>query len=247
MMHELEKSDPFEVAKKPANDVDGPPLELVERRDGAKGNTNKTRMRRTPSRESVSPGLARVRERAKQQKKERFTALFHHVDIDLLRTAFFRLKRDAAPGIDGLTWREYEHALEVRLVDLHARLHSGAYRALPSRRKFIPKGNGQRPLGVATVNANYTFKQYSFGMGRDLPSFSPLAGPTFPGVEDATVIGSGDVDFARSDAWDTQCAARVDRLGGALAIGAGWAATAAFCLGGAAGVGEAGGQPPPGD
>jgi RNA-directed DNA polymerase len=151
MMHELEKSDPSEVARKLANDVEGPSAEPVERREGAKGSTNKTRTRRTPSRESVSLGLARVRERARQQKKERFTALLHHVDIDLLRTAFFWLKRDAAPGVDGLTWREYEQTLEVRLVDLHARVHSGAYQAWPSRRKFIPKGNGQRPLGVAAL------------------------------------------------------------------------------------------------
>lgn len=151
MMHEPEKSDPSEVARKPANDGEGPPLEPAERREGAKGNTNKTHMRRTPSRESVFPGLARVRERARQQKKERFTALLHHVDIDLLRAAFSWLKRDAAPGVDGLTWREYEQNLEARLVDLHARVHRGAYRALPSRRKFIPKGTGHRPLAVAAL------------------------------------------------------------------------------------------------
>ena len=151
MAYESEKSDPSEVAKKLANDAEGPAAEPVERREGAKGSTNKTHTRRTPSRESVFPGLARVRERARQQKKEQFTALLHHVDIDLLRAAFSRLKRDAAPGVDGLTWREYEQNLEARLVDLHARVHRGTYRALPSRRKFIPKGNGQRPLGVAAL------------------------------------------------------------------------------------------------
>jgi retron-type reverse transcriptase len=71
--------------------------------------------------------------------------------VDLLRAAFSWLKRDAAPGVDGLTWREYEQNLETRLVDLHVRVHRGAYRALPSRRKFIPKGDGQRPLGVAAL------------------------------------------------------------------------------------------------
>src|SRR5581483_9434776 len=151
MTHEPEKSDLSEVAKKPANDGDGLPLESGERREGAKGNTNKTRTRRTLSRESVFPGLARVRERARQQKKERFTALLHHVDIDLLRAAFSWLKRDAAPGVDGLTWREYEQNVEARLVDLHARVLRGAYRALPSRRKFIPKGTGHPPLGVAAL------------------------------------------------------------------------------------------------
>ncbi|EQD52702.1 RNA-directed DNA polymerase (Reverse transcriptase), partial [mine drainage metagenome] len=125
--------------------------EPVERREGAEGNTGETSMHRTPRRASMFPGLDRVRERAKREKKERFTALLHHVDVDLLRAAFSWLKRDAAPGVDGLTWREYEQNLEVRLVDLHARVHRGAYRALPSRRKYIPKGDGRRPLGVAAL------------------------------------------------------------------------------------------------
>ena len=151
MMHEPEKSDLSTVAGKPANNLEGSGAESVERREGAKGNTVETRTRRTPSRESVFPGLERVRERARQEKKERFTALLHHVNVDLLRAAFSWLKRDAAPGVDGLTWREYEQNLEARLVDLHARVHRGAYRALPSRRKFIPKRSGQRPLGVAAL------------------------------------------------------------------------------------------------
>jgi RNA-directed DNA polymerase len=151
MMHGPEKSDPSIVAAKPANKSGRSDAESVERREGAKGNTNETCARRTPSRESAFPGLERVRERARQEKKERFTALLHHVDVDLLRAAFSWLRRDAAPGVDGLTWREYEQNLEKRLVDLHARVHRGAYRALPSRRKFIPKGDGQRPLGVAAL------------------------------------------------------------------------------------------------
>ena len=86
------------------------------------------------------------------EKKERFTALLHHVDVDLLRAAFSWLKRDAAPGWMGLTWAEYEQNLEANLVDLHARVHRGAYRALPSRRKFIPKADGrERPLGIAAL------------------------------------------------------------------------------------------------
>src|SRR5262245_3450992 len=132
MMHELEKSDLGIVAKKLANDGAGATLESVERRPGATGNRGKTYTCRTPSRVSVSPGLDRVRERARQQKKERFTTLLHHVDVDLLKAAFSWLKRDAAPGVDGLTWREYERDLEVRLVELHARIHRGAYRAQPS-------------------------------------------------------------------------------------------------------------------
>lgn len=151
MTYEPEKSDSSKVARKPANGIEGPISEAVERREEAKGSTSKIRTRRTPSRGSVFPGLERVRERAKREKKERFTALLHHVNVDLLRAAFSWLRRDAAPGVDGLTWREYEQNLEARLADLHARVHRGAYRPLPSRRKFIPKGNGLRPLGVAAL------------------------------------------------------------------------------------------------
>ena len=151
MMHEVEKSDLSIVALKRTNEAEGAASESVEPRERAKGNTGQDRMRRTLSRGSVLPGLDRVRERARQQKKERFTALLHHVDIEMLRSAFFSLQRDAAAGIDGLTWREYEKNLDVRLTDLHGRLHRGTYRALPSRRKFIPKTGGQRPLGIAAL------------------------------------------------------------------------------------------------
>jgi len=152
MMHEPEKSDPSTVASKPANNPNGVGAESVERREGAEGNTTKDRMRRTPSRINMSSGLERVRERAKAEKKERFTALLHHVDVDLLRTSYSRLKRDAAPGVDGITWGQYEQSLEGNLVDLHARVHRGAYRAQPSRRKFIPKADGrERPLGIAAL------------------------------------------------------------------------------------------------
>jgi retron-type reverse transcriptase len=157
MMHEPEKSDPSTVAMKLANNPNGLGAESVEPREGAEGNTNKNRMRRTLSRASMSSGLERVRERAKAEKKERFTALLHHVDVDLLRAAFSWLKRDAAPGVDGLTWRQYEQNVEDNLVDLHARVHRGAYRAQPSRRKFIPKADGrERPLGIATVTSYCT-------------------------------------------------------------------------------------------
>lgn len=152
MVHEPEKSDLSTVAGKPANNSEGSEAESVERREGAEGNTIKHGTRRTQSRVSVYPGLERVRERAKSEKKERFTALLHHVDVDLLRAGFSWLKRDAAPGVDGLTWRQYEQNLEANLSDLHARVHRGAYRALPSRRKFIPKADGrERPLGIAAL------------------------------------------------------------------------------------------------
>jgi group II intron reverse transcriptase/maturase len=100
----------------------------------------------------VSQALGRIRKAARLDKKERFTALLHHVDIDLLRQAFFALKRDAAPGADGMTWSDYAGDLELRLTDLHARVHRGTYRAQPSRRVYIPKADGkQRPLAVAAL------------------------------------------------------------------------------------------------
>ena len=96
--------------------------------------------------------LARVRQAAKQKRKERFTSLFHHLSVELLRLAFFALKRDAAPGVDGLTWQDYEADLDRKIEDLHARVHRGAYRALPSRRQYIPKADGQqRPIAVAAL------------------------------------------------------------------------------------------------
>jgi RNA-directed DNA polymerase len=110
--------------------------------------------------------LSGVRERAKQEKKERFTALLHHVDVDLLRAAYNRLKRDAASGVDGLTWRQYGQDLEAHLTDLHARIHCGAYQAQPSRWVFIPKEDGQsRPLGVATVTSYCTSLSKHFNNG----------------------------------------------------------------------------------
>lgn len=152
MTHAPEKSDPSEVARKPANNSEGAGAEPVERREGAKGNTSKYGTRWTLSQVSVFPGLDRVRERAKSEKKERFTALLHHVDVDLLRSAFSWLKRDAAPGVDGMTWQQYQQSLDANLVDLHARIHRGAYRVLPSRRKLIPKADGrQRPLGIVSL------------------------------------------------------------------------------------------------
>jgi group II intron reverse transcriptase/maturase len=100
----------------------------------------------------VLQALERVRHVAKTRKQERFTTLLHHISVDLLRMAFFALKRDAAPGVDGLIWQDYEADLEPRLADLHARIHRGAYRALPSRRRYIPKPDGrQRPLAVVAL------------------------------------------------------------------------------------------------
>jgi len=89
---------------------------------------------------------------ARENKEIRFTALLHHLTIELLRESFYSLKRKTAPGADGVTWREYEPELEDRLVDLHSRVHRGAFRATPSRRVYIEKEDGrQRPLGVAAL------------------------------------------------------------------------------------------------
>src|SRR5262252_9305640 len=152
MMHGPEKSDPGIVAMKPANEAGRPAEERVERRAGTKGNADQRTTRRTQGRERVHEALARVREAAKLRKRERFTALFHHIGIEALEAAFFALKRDAAPGVDRLVWKDYEADLERRLEDLHDRVQRGAYRALPSRRVYIPKPDGrQRPLAVAAL------------------------------------------------------------------------------------------------
>ncbi len=117
-----------------------------------KENIVESHTRPTQSGERVSQGLQGVRERARRNKQERFTALLHHVSLEMLRESFYALKRKAAPGVDGMTWKEYATGLEDRLQDLHGRVHRGAYRAQPSRRVYIPKANGQqRPLGIAVL------------------------------------------------------------------------------------------------
>jgi RNA-directed DNA polymerase len=152
MMNGHEKSDPAIVAMKPTNKAGQPAAEPGERRAGTEGNADQQSTCRAQNRESVSQALDRVRTAARHRKKERFTTLFHHLSIDLFREAFLALRRDAAPGVDGLTWRDYEADLERNLTDLHDRVHRGAYRALPSRRRYIPKPDGrQRPLAVAAL------------------------------------------------------------------------------------------------
>ena len=153
MMNEPKKSDPAIVATKPTNKAGAITVaELVERRAGAEGNANQQSTHRTQCRERVTQALGRVRQAAKARRKERFTALLHHVNIDLLRLSFYALKRNAAPGVDGVMWQDYESDLESNLQDLHSRVHRGAYRAKPSRRKYIPKPDGrQRPLGIAAL------------------------------------------------------------------------------------------------
>jgi group II intron reverse transcriptase/maturase len=144
----------------------------------------------------VSQGLSGVRRVAKEKKQERFTTLLHHVTIDLLRESFASLKKQAAPGVDGVTWGQYEEGLEDRLVDLHGRVHRGAYRARPSRRIYIPKADGrQRPLGIAALEDKIVqqavvtvlnniyevdFRGFSYG-------FRPGRGPH--GALDALAVG----------------------------------------------------------
>ena len=152
MMHDRGKSDSAIVAVKPTNNAGEPAAEPVEPRAGTKRNAGEQSTHRTQGRTRVTQALARVRKAAQQRRKEKFTALFHHLSVDLLREAFLVLKRDAAPGMDGLTWQVYAADLERNLTDLHARVHRGAYRATPSRRTYIPKADGRRrPLAVAAL------------------------------------------------------------------------------------------------
>ena len=117
-----------------------------------KENIDQSRMLLTQSGEGMSQRLDGVRKAAKGRRQEQLTALLHHLDVDLLRDSFYALKRQASPGVDGVRWQEYESGLEDRLVDLHGRVHRGAYRAQPSRRVYIPKADGrQRPLGIAAL------------------------------------------------------------------------------------------------
>lgn len=152
MMDEPEKSDSAIVAVKLANKAEQSAAELVEPRAGTKGNADQQRTRRAQNRGGVSQALDRVRKVARERKKEKFTTLLHHVDVAMLETAFYALKRAAAPGVDGMTWKTYEQDLDRRIEDLHARVHRGAYRALPTRRSYIPKDDGsKRPLAVAAL------------------------------------------------------------------------------------------------
>src|SRR6201993_5120261 len=151
-MHDTEKSDSGIVAVKPTNKAGQPVAELAEPRPGTKGNAEQQHMHRTQSRARMSQSLDRVRKAARLRKKDRFTALFHHITVDALRTAFYALRRKAAPGVDGMTWQDYEADLEPRLEALHNRVQRGAYRPQPSRRVYIDKADGkQRPLAIAAL------------------------------------------------------------------------------------------------
>ena len=153
MMNDRRKSDTAVVPEKSRNAVDGSTGDATEERAVAKGNSPERNVPRTQSRRSTPSALERVRQAAQRDRKQRFTALLHHVyDVARLRAAYLALKRDAAAGVDGETWQSYGQALETNLQDLADRLKRGAYRARPVRRVYIPKADGrQRPLGVPVL------------------------------------------------------------------------------------------------
>jgi len=160
----------------------GRPLaEGVEGRPLTKENTGQPNSCRTQSRESGPSGLAGVREAARRDGKLKFTALLHHVTVDLLRDSYGSSQKQAAPGVDGVTWEEHGRDLEARLTGLHGRIHSGAHRAQPSRRVWGPEGapkadGRQRPLGIAALEDKVV--QHAVGTvlnpiwEEDFPSFS---------------------------------------------------------------------------
>src|SRR3989449_4253374 len=147
------KSDRPTVPAKSPNNAGQPAAEGMEGRGLAKGNLLQQNASRTPSREDAPSALERVRQAASKDKKLRFTALLHHIyNLETLRMAYFSLKKEAAPGVDGETWRHYGEALEDNLQDLSYRLKRGAYRAKPVRRAYIDKNDGRkRPLGVPVL------------------------------------------------------------------------------------------------
>src|ERR1051325_1418163 len=147
-----EKSDCAVVPLNRPNKEGQPSAEAGEGRAQTEENIVRSHMPPPQSGTRMSQGLSGVRRAALVRKQERFTALIHHLSLNLLRDSFYALKRQASPGVDGVTWQEYETGLEGRLYDLHSRVHRGAYRARPSRRVYIPKPDGrQRPLGVAAL------------------------------------------------------------------------------------------------
>ena len=150
-MHGPEKSDPAIVAKnRRTKPGDRPRSRWSEGGDQGKCGPAKHAPGAGPG-ERVT-GAGPQRQAARQRKKEKFTALFHHLSIPMLRTAFYALKREAAPGVDGLTWQDYEADFDRRIEDLHTRVQRGAYRAQPSRRRYIPKPDGRhRPLAIAAL------------------------------------------------------------------------------------------------
>jgi RNA-directed DNA polymerase len=151
-MYVLEESDCAIVPMKLTNNEDKTSAEPAEGRAQTKENNAQPHTHPTQSGTGVSQGLGGVRQTARVRRQERFTALLHHLTIDLLRESYYALQRGASPGVDGVSWQQYEQDLEARLAELHGRVHRGAYRAQASRRVYIPKADGrQRPLGIASL------------------------------------------------------------------------------------------------
>ena len=191
--HAGQESDSGVVPMKGSNQGGQPTAESLEGRPETKENVREPHMRPTQGSQRMSQGLEGVRRVAKERKQEKFTALLHHLTIDLLRECFYNIKRSAAAGVDKVTWKMYEQGVEDRLRDLHDRVHRGAYRAQPSRRVYILKGDGrQRPLGVAVLEdkivqqavtrilnqiyeTDFQGVSYGFRPGRSQPG-SPLGG-----------------------------------------------------------------------
>ena len=152
MMNGLEQSDLAIVPMRAANKGTSVPAEPTEGRAGTKGNPRGQSTHRTQRRARVTQAAERIRQAATRKPKEKLTALLHHITTEALDAAYFSLKKEAAAGVDGVTWHEYGKGLAERLSDLHDRVQSGAYRARPSRRVEIPKPDGgTRPLGIAAV------------------------------------------------------------------------------------------------
>ena len=151
-MHVGGESDGCVVPTKCPNNGGEPPAEGMEGRQPTKENIGPATAPRTQSRIGELSDLLGVRKAARKDKRTRFTALLHHITVDLLRDGFYALKRQAAPGVDGVSWSEYETDLDEKLADLHSQIHRGTYRAQPSKRAYIPKADGrQRPLGIAAL------------------------------------------------------------------------------------------------
>lgn len=226
-MHDDGKSDKFIVPAKDANKggAQPSPAECLEGRDLAKGNPDKQTRFWTQGQIDLTHALDRIRNAAKEDRVQRFTALWHHVyNVNRLRQSFFALKREAAPGVDGQTWRAYEAALEENLKDLSERLRRGAYRAKPVKRVYLPKGDGRmRPIGITALedkiaqrattevlNAIYEvdFKGFSYGFRPARSQHQALDAVTV-GIESRKISWVLDADIRGFfDTMDHECVMR---------------------------------------
>ncbi|HVH32472.1 MAG TPA: group II intron reverse transcriptase/maturase, partial [bacterium] len=143
-VHDNRESDGRVVPTNAPNKGGQPSAEVREGKRPTKENAEQATATRTQRRDTASFGLFGVREVAQREKRTRFTALLHHVTLTRLQDSFYALKREAAPGVDGVTWKEYETDIGVKLLDLHQRIHRGTYRAQPSKRAYIAKSDGRQ-------------------------------------------------------------------------------------------------------